>query len=99
MTAPYYEDDAVRLYHGNCRDILPTLGQVDHVITDPPYEAEAHDSSRRILRSIRGVRIETYEAIDFEPMSSDVRAFVAAEVSRVARRWVQSRGLSAESAF
>lgn len=25
------------LYCGDCRDILPTLGQVDAVVTDPPY--------------------------------------------------------------
>lgn len=28
--------DAV-LYHGDCREILPTLPRVDAVITDPPY--------------------------------------------------------------
>jgi len=25
------------LYLGDCMDILPTLGKVDAVITDPPY--------------------------------------------------------------
>jgi site-specific DNA-methyltransferase (adenine-specific)/modification methylase len=25
------------LYHGDCREILPTLGKVDAVITDPPF--------------------------------------------------------------
>ena len=25
------------LYHGDCMDILPTLGNVDAVVTDPPY--------------------------------------------------------------
>jgi site-specific DNA-methyltransferase (adenine-specific) len=25
------------LYHGDCRDILPSLGPVDCVLTDPPY--------------------------------------------------------------
>jgi site-specific DNA-methyltransferase (adenine-specific) len=34
---PYYEDEACTIYHGDCRDILPQLGPVDHVITDPPY--------------------------------------------------------------
>ena len=28
------------LYLGDCRDILPTLGKVDAVVTDPPYEFE-----------------------------------------------------------
>ena len=34
---PYYEDDAVVIYHGDCRDILPSLPKVDLVLTDPPY--------------------------------------------------------------
>lgn len=35
----YYNDDYVTLYHGDCREILPSLGcgWVDAVITDPPY--------------------------------------------------------------
>ena len=28
---------ATTLYLGDCRDILPTLGKVDAVVTDPPY--------------------------------------------------------------
>lgn len=34
---PYYQDGTVTLYHGDCREILPTLGPVDALITDPPY--------------------------------------------------------------
>ncbi len=29
--------DGVTLYCGDCREILPTLGKVDAVVTDPPY--------------------------------------------------------------
>ena len=29
--------DSVSLYCGNCREIIPTLGKVDAVVTDPPY--------------------------------------------------------------
>jgi len=25
------------LYHGDCMDVLPTLGKIDAVVTDPPY--------------------------------------------------------------
>jgi site-specific DNA-methyltransferase (adenine-specific) len=34
---PYYADEWVTLYHGDCRDVLPTLEPVDLVLTDPPY--------------------------------------------------------------
>ncbi len=37
MKAPYYQDEAVTIYHGDCRDILPQLPKVDLVLTDPPY--------------------------------------------------------------
>ncbi len=29
--------NSVTLYCGDCREILPTLGKVDAVVTDPPY--------------------------------------------------------------
>ena len=34
---PYYQDEWVTIYHGDCREILPTLEKVDLVLTDPPY--------------------------------------------------------------
>ena len=34
---PYYEDEWVTIYHGDCREILPDLPKVDLVLTDPPY--------------------------------------------------------------
>jgi site-specific DNA-methyltransferase (adenine-specific) len=37
MMKPYYQDDAVTIYHGDCREIVPQLGRFDLVLTDPPY--------------------------------------------------------------
>jgi DNA modification methylase len=35
---PYYDDgNGITLYHGDCREILPTLPKVDLVLADPPY--------------------------------------------------------------
>jgi site-specific DNA-methyltransferase (adenine-specific) len=36
---PYYQDDAVVIYHANCRDILPLIPNksVDWMLTSPPY--------------------------------------------------------------
>jgi site-specific DNA-methyltransferase (adenine-specific) len=42
MTAPYYTDDAVTLYLGDCRELLPVMAatgtRFDCAVTDPPYE-------------------------------------------------------------
>lgn len=56
---PYFQDDSVTIYHGDCREILPTLPQVDLVLTDPPYnigtpqritfDNHGDDSQRRLV--------------------------------------------------
>jgi len=38
---PYYEHAGITIYHGDCREILPTLPNVDLVLTDPPYKLTA----------------------------------------------------------
>jgi site-specific DNA-methyltransferase (adenine-specific) len=35
---PYYQQDNITIYHGDCRDVLPTLPfEFDLVCTDPPF--------------------------------------------------------------
>jgi len=34
---PYYADDSTCIVCGDCREVLPLLGPVDLVLTDPPY--------------------------------------------------------------
>lgn len=34
---PYYEQDGITIYHGDCLKILPCLVDVDTIIADPPY--------------------------------------------------------------
>ena len=34
---PYYSDDAVTIYHGDCREVMPLLSDADLLLTDPPY--------------------------------------------------------------
>ena len=43
---PYFRDDAVVIYHADCRDILPKIPKVDLVLTDPPYGIEFRSNSR-----------------------------------------------------
>jgi site-specific DNA-methyltransferase (adenine-specific) len=46
---PYYDHAGITIYHGDCREILPTLPKVDLVLTDPPY------SSGGAMRSDRNI--------------------------------------------
>jgi site-specific DNA-methyltransferase (adenine-specific) len=34
---PYYEKDNITLFLGDCREVLPQIGTVNLVLTDPPY--------------------------------------------------------------
>jgi len=45
---PFYEDEHVTLYHGDCRKIVPALGGVDLVVTDPPYGETSLGWDRRV---------------------------------------------------
>ena len=51
---PYYSDDYATIYHGDCREILPYVGPVDLVLTDPPYGINA-DGYRAGLPNTKGL--------------------------------------------
>lgn len=36
---PFYQDDYVTIYNSDCREIVPTLGEFDLLLCDPPYGA------------------------------------------------------------
>lgn len=63
------------LYLGNCIEILPKLGLVHHIITDPPYEAEAHTKQRRSLGCGKqyGARNKRNDALSFDPINQTDR--------------------------
>lgn len=52
MTQPFTIGRAT-LYNADCRDVLPTLGKVDAVVTDPPYGIKA-DSTMAKASGFKG---------------------------------------------
>lgn len=70
---PYYEDGSVTIYHGDCREILPTLAPVDLILTDPPYNC--------INRATGGLRIIDKGGADSRPVEIEE---MAAEFVRLA---------------
>ena len=37
LPKPYYSENGITIYNGDCREILPHLEPVDLMLTDPPY--------------------------------------------------------------
>lgn len=50
LPTPYYEDEAVTIYHGDCREILPMIAW-DAVVSDPPYGVLSEKGSAATRRS------------------------------------------------
>lgn len=95
---PYYEQSGVTIYHGDCREILPTLEKVDHVITDPPYDRDIYMRAKTTadrrkgagsLRNAqpRGVTLEKFAVGAIGHIDDALMAAVAGEARRIVRRW------------
>jgi len=66
------------VHHGDCLEILPTLGKVDAVVADPPYgigEAAGKNESRGKLADVRAYGNADW---DDEPISAGLLASVIA---------------------
>ena len=61
---PYYQDDAVTIYHGDAREVLPSIDlDFDIVVTDPPYSSGGYQEAGKASGSI-GTRSDEVIALD-----------------------------------
>ncbi len=79
----YYQDEAVQIFHGDCREILPHLPKVDLVLTDPPWGTKTATNARRFTRpsspwwnNIDTSKIRAHESITGDEDEFDPRPFV-----------------------
>ena len=76
MVAPYFERDGIVIYHGDCRDVLPSIepASAGLVLTDPPYGVGYSTGYRRnVVRSstrLHGDLLTT-------PLLNDTAALIA----------------------
>jgi site-specific DNA-methyltransferase (adenine-specific) len=84
---PYYGAGGVTLYHADCRDVLPGLGDasVDLVLTDPPYGEKTHKGAR--TRKNVSATGDAATLIDFATIALDDVRDVIGQCARVSRRW------------
>jgi len=66
------------LHLGDCLEIAPTLGRVDHTMMDPPYEAIMHASKDNMKGLVRPDGSHHWKPLGFESIDE-----VRAEVVRV----------------
>lgn len=52
----YYEQSGITIYHADCREVLPTLGKVDLILTDPPWGINGRKNSK--TKSRHGINFE-----------------------------------------
>lgn len=76
--------EGVTLYLGDCREVLPTLADVRHVITDPPYEDELHKAMGRIRRNDGQ---EMVDDLGFDGINA-TRDEVAAALVKASNGWL-----------
>jgi DNA modification methylase len=79
------------LYNGDCIEVMAELqaDSINSVITDPPYEAEAHTKGRRLLsKQTGGKRTVEYGALDFDKITNKQRDQASIEMVRVCKGWL-----------
>lgn len=84
---PYYEDASVRLFLGDCLEILPQLEPVDHVITDPPYAPRAMKNARSNGETMKQRRDGVVLDFGYSALGDATRALAADLVAPLVKRW------------
>jgi site-specific DNA-methyltransferase (adenine-specific) len=77
--------EGVELWLGDCLEVLPTLGPVDHIITDPPYEAVMQSKWGVLSKQAPSSHVR-HESIGFDAID-EVRDDVAAAICKASEGW------------
>ncbi|MEF2548527.1 site-specific DNA-methyltransferase [Aurantimonas sp. E1-2-R+4] len=72
------------VFCGDCRDVLPTLYPVGHILTDPPYEARAH---KKQIRTHADVASGRRSELGFDAITEPLRTFVTEHAARLSKGW------------
>jgi site-specific DNA-methyltransferase (adenine-specific) len=86
----YYQDDAVSLWHGDCREVLADLDadSVAAVLTDPPYTDKTHAGAMKKRTSSKTSAVIEVGISTFSSITDDDLRSIVSEMGRVSRGWV-----------
>lgn len=88
MMQPYFQNDLVTLYNGNCFEFMNSLTDesIDCVITDPPYSERTHKNAKKNDSELGyGVK-----AIDFDSFTDELLLNAYNQMARVTKSWIIS---------
>lgn len=101
---PYFEQDGISIFHGDCREILPSLFGYHSVVTDPPYpeidreygrltEPAWHELMRSVVDSVRSGLADKGSAVFILQANSErvgrMRPWLWEFMAWAAREWNQ----------
>ena len=86
MTARVEHIGLATLYLGDALELLPTIGAVDHFITDAPYEAIMHASKNGTKGLVRPDGSHHWQPLDFAPIDA-IRAQVVELAGPMTEGW------------
>ena len=92
---PYYDEDGITIYHGDCREILPLVGLVDAVITDPPYCSGGFSEVGKQAAKGMGLRSETIREVGWfvnDNMTTQGLLWLVSTVAGWSRRALKAGG-------
>lgn len=78
--------DDITLYCGDCLEVMPTLGNVDHVISDPPYEEFMHAAKAAAAKRIRTDGGPDIQTLGFASIDA-IRPMVVAAIAGICCKW------------
>jgi len=81
---PYYDHAGITIFNADCRDVLPTLGPVDLVLTDPPYGDKHNTDYTRFSKGRQRPIGGAYTRHTHEPIVNDTESFDPAHLIGIA---------------
>ncbi len=84
----YYDHAGIQIFHGDCREVLPTLGPVDLVLTDPPYGLTANEWDGNLSAAEITATLRPFKTVVMTASNPFAAQMVCADASRYRHEWV-----------